>query len=115
MQDDRKTEKGPVSEIQRGWIKAAIWRNVNKDNVTVYSVTLSRSYRDSAGAYAQTNSYSGDELLVVAEVARTAWNQVAKLRRQDWEEKQAARAAPPPRTAPPLTDEEQAAADEVPF
>jgi hypothetical protein len=87
MSKPEATSNKPAAEIQRGWIKAAIWRRVNKDNVAVYSVSITRSYRDDSGAYASSNSYSGDELLVVAEIARAAWNHVHKLRRLDWEAK----------------------------
>ena len=93
MSKTESTNNKPVAEIQRGWIKAAIWRRVNKDNVAVYNVSITRSYRDDSGAYASSNSYSGDELLAVAEVATAAWNYVHKIRRKEWEAKRAEKSA----------------------
>jgi hypothetical protein len=69
-------------------ITATIWRNERKTGWTEsegkpriwFSVTIERHYQDSSGNWQQTNSYSNEELLVVAKLADLAHTEVSKLR-----------------------------------
>lgn len=86
--NDRNTRSAPVEEIRAGWIKAAIWRNENKDGVGIFNVTIGRTYQDQeTKKYHETNSFTGDELLVVSEVARLAWAKATEFRNNELREK----------------------------
>jgi hypothetical protein len=69
-------------------ITGSIWRNESPDAATGetrvwYSATVERQYRDKAGNWQNTGSFSGDELLVVAKVADIAHTQISRFRAQD--------------------------------
>ena len=64
----------PIQTIRYGAVRAAIWRNViDNGNASraVYNVTLSRSYRD-GDTWKESNSFSRDDLLVLAKLANEA-------------------------------------------
>ena len=67
---DSKTK--PVHRIHVGNIAAAIWANKSEKSGTWYSVTFSRSYKNQ-DTWKHTDSYSRDDLLVLAKVADLAW------------------------------------------
>lgn len=60
----------PVHEIRFGTVKAAVWENKAGDNI-IHNVTFSRSYRDE-NEWRNTDSFSRDDLLVVAKIADLA-------------------------------------------
>ena len=54
----------PVDKIQLGRLQAAIWKNVDQDGRIFYTYSTDRRYKDDAGNWKSTNSYShGDALL----------------------------------------------------
>ena len=61
----------PVHRIRISRIQAAIWQN-NGDNGPWYNVTLSRSYKDANDEWKSMDSFSVDDLLVLAKVANEA-------------------------------------------
>ena len=61
----------PVHHIRMGRIGAAIWQH-ESENGTWHNVTLSRSYKDANDEWKSSDSFSGDDLLVVAKVADQA-------------------------------------------
>ena len=68
------TEKAqPVHTIRMRNIRAAVWQNARPDGTPWYSTTFSRSYRDEGGNWHSTDSFSGPDLLILAEVARAAF------------------------------------------
>lgn len=74
----------PASKINAHWpITATIWRNENNEGKAWYSVAIERRYKDSAGNFKTTNTFSGEELLVVAKVADLAHTDVARLKAVD--------------------------------
>lgn len=85
---DQTQKTPPVARIQRGAIGAAIWRRLNKDNVALYSVTIRRAYKDDSGNWQNSDSFSGDDLLVVAAVMQIAWEKIHRLRAEDRAAKQ---------------------------
>lgn len=107
----------PVATIRRGFIEAAIWSRVNKDHVTLYSVTFSRSYRDDKGEYQRTTSFNPDDCLVLAQIAPMAWNKVHQLRQAAYEQARAVResTAPAPSGSKPAAANEPDWTSEVPF
>lgn len=62
----------PIHRIRIRSTTAAIWQN-HSERGPWYSVTISRSYRDAAGNWQTSESFSGTDLLVLAEVARAAF------------------------------------------
>ena len=79
MSDNKK----PASKIDLHPVKAAIWRNENGKGEAFYSVTFERSYKDDAGKWQSSTSFSGNELLLLAKVADQAHSEVYKLRASD--------------------------------
>jgi hypothetical protein len=60
--------------IGRG-IKAKVWTN-NGNKGTWYNVTFARTYRDDNGALQDSDSYSRDDLLLLARVAEKAFDYI---------------------------------------
>lgn len=73
--------KPPVFECRIGRIRGIIWSNQNPTEGTWYSVNITRSYRDNSNPpqWKQSNSYGRDDLLVVAEVCRICFLEIARL------------------------------------
>jgi hypothetical protein len=68
------TEKSqPIHQIRLRNVRAAIWQNSRPDGQPWYAVTYSRTYRDEQGNWHTTDSYSGTDLLLLAEVSRLAF------------------------------------------
>ena len=65
------TRNQPVHRIRIFPIECAIWKN-QSENGTWYNVTLSRSYKDANDEWKSTDSFSADDLLLVAKVADEA-------------------------------------------
>lgn len=65
------TNNAPIKTFRIGSVRAAIWAKQN-DNGTFHQVTITRTYKDENGDYADTSSYSHLELLAVARVAEQA-------------------------------------------
>jgi hypothetical protein len=69
----------PVAKISRYPIQAAIWSNAGKDGRTNYSATITKRYRKDDGTYTDTPTLFETDLLVLAEVARMAWEKIGEL------------------------------------
>ena len=76
----------PVSEVRIGRVKAAIWPN-GTDGRTRHNVTFSRLYKDGE-EWKSTQSFSRNDLLLLAKVADQAHSRIFELRQE--EEPQAA-------------------------
>lgn len=71
----------PVAKI--GFpVTAAIWRN-EKEGRAYYSATFQLSYKDEAGNWKRTSSFSIEDLLPLAKIADLAHTEMAKLRSAD--------------------------------
>ena len=76
----------PIDTLRDGAIKATIWKNPIKNGAeqgVFYSVDFSRTYRDEAGNYHDSHSFSGTEPLQIARLATVAYDRIAELRRVD--------------------------------
>ena len=78
----------PWSVTAKRWcrarpISAAIWRNENAKGEAFYNVTFERSYKDDAGNWQSTASFSLNDLLLLAKVADRAHSEIYKLRASD--------------------------------
>ena len=74
--------KKPASRIQLFPVSAIIWRNVGPKG-TNYSVTFERSYKDQAGNWQTSASFSAGELLLLAKASDMAHSEIYKLRAAD--------------------------------
>jgi len=72
------TKNRPVHEVRLGAIRASIWLNGQGDR-TRHNVTLSRIYKD-GDQWRNTESFGGDDLLVVAKVADEAHSWICAQR-----------------------------------
>jgi hypothetical protein len=70
-QTKNASAKLPVKTFRLGRIKAAVWEN-EADLKKYFNVTFSRTYRDEAGIYHDTDSFGRDDLPLVAKVADQA-------------------------------------------
>jgi hypothetical protein len=65
---DEKTQ--PVHKLRMRNVRAAIWENARPNGTVWYSAAFSRSYRSAGGKWQSTDSFGGNDLLALAEVAR---------------------------------------------
>lgn len=79
-----RADNRPVDVIRDGNLKASIWRNDGENSVS-YATTIARTYKTEDGAYRESNSFTGTELLRVSELARKAYDRTNDLRRDDYE------------------------------
>lgn len=77
---NRPTSNRPVEVIRDGSLKATIWENEGENGI-LYSTTLARTYHANDGALKDSHSFSGSELLRIAELARQAYAAVNAFRR----------------------------------
>jgi hypothetical protein len=76
---------GPADVLRDGNVKATIWKN-ERENGPHYSTTFARTWQDEGGAYRDSHSFSGTELLRVSELARGAYARTNELRREHMQE-----------------------------
>ena len=70
-QESKPARNQPVHRIRVSGIHAAIWENRGETG-TWYNVTLSRSYKDANDEWKSADSFSVNDLLLVAKVADEA-------------------------------------------
>ena len=68
---EQSENNGPIEVIRSGSIHSSIWSNEG-ENGTYLTVTISRTYTKD-GEPQSSNSFSGRDMLVVAEIARQAY------------------------------------------
>lgn len=76
---------GPADVLRDGNVKATIWRN-ERENGPSYNTTFARTWQDESGAYRDSHSFSGTELLRVSELARSAYARSNELRQEHKQE-----------------------------
>ena len=72
----------PIDTLRDGNLKATIWKNFGEKG-NFYTVNLTRSYKDEAGNYHDSDSFSGSELLRIAHLATRAYDRTNELRQSD--------------------------------
>lgn len=77
---------GPVGKVNHYPVEAAIWHNFTQDGKSMYSVSFQRSYKTREGEWKRSTSFSGTDLLVLAQCATEAYHRIEDLRRADREE-----------------------------
>ncbi len=71
----------PSSEVRIGRVKAAIWPNETGGR-TRYNVTFSRLYKDGE-EWKRTQSFSRNDLLLLAKVADQAHSRIFELQHEE--------------------------------
>ncbi|MEZ5896967.1 MAG: hypothetical protein R3C51_11275 [Parvularculaceae bacterium] len=66
------TNNKPVKTLRDGALKASIWKNESESGA-FYSVTIARIYKRKDGSYADSNSFSGTDLLKITQLASRAY------------------------------------------
>jgi len=72
----------PLDTLRDGALKATIWEQADKDGDIYHTVSLARTYEDREGKLRDTASFSANDLLRVAELAREAHGVVRDVRRE---------------------------------
>ena len=74
--------KQPVHRIRKFRIEAAIWQH-QSENGTWYNVTLSRSYEAANDEWKSADSFSVNDLLLVAKVADEARSWIMQKQQEE--------------------------------
>ena len=75
------TKNTPVYQVRFKGVSASTFENKTaKDGTTYFKVTIQRSYKDGSAGFKTTNTFSRDDLPLVAEAAQAAWRDI--LRRE---------------------------------
>ena len=82
----------PFHEIRHRSIRATIWKNQGKKG-PMYNVTVSRSYRDNAGAWHNSDSFAFGDLMNLAKALYDAHSAIASAMAEDRAARQADDAA----------------------
>jgi len=69
----------PVMVLRDGMLKASIWENFG-DRGVFFATTFAKSYEDKNGKLKDGHSFTGTDLLRLAELARQAYMQTNALR-----------------------------------
>lgn len=85
QQPQQQESNGPADVLRDGNIKATIWKN-ERENGPSYNTTFARTWQDEQGAYRDSHSFSGTELLRVSELARGAYARTNELRQEHRQE-----------------------------
>ena len=72
----KPADNHPVHEIRHRNIRATIWKNETPKG-PMYNVTVSRSYRDDAGEWHNTNSFGFSDLMNLAKALYDAHSAIA--------------------------------------
>ena len=73
-------KKKPAVEISMFPVSAAIWCNSNANGQKFVTATFHRSYKDDAGNWKSADSFSTQEVLLLAKVADMAHTEMVRLR-----------------------------------
>ncbi len=80
MAQESNPKNTPVFQVRLKGVSASTFENKTaKEGVTYYKVTLQRTYKDGQ-SFKTTNTFSRDDLPLVAEAAQAAWRDI--LRRE---------------------------------
>ncbi|MEM9840249.1 MAG: hypothetical protein AAF830_13980 [Pseudomonadota bacterium] len=76
--------KKPIETLRDGNLKASVWENQGEKG-PYFTVTLAKTYKDEQGSYRDTQSFTGTEILRVAELGRVAYHLTNDLRREHYQ------------------------------
>ena len=70
----------PVVQVTLHPVSGAIWRNTNAKGEAFFTATFDKAYKDETGAWKSTNSFSPDQVLLLAKVADLVHTEMSNLR-----------------------------------
>lgn len=70
----------PVAKLRDRGLTVTIWKNESEDGKSYYSANLSKSYKDDADEWKETNSLNADDMLRAANLLQQAYNKIIELR-----------------------------------
>jgi len=73
-----------IAKLSMFPITATIWHNENGGK-SYYSTTIERTYKDASGAWTNTSTFYGSDLLLVAKIADMAHTEIEKRKANDRE------------------------------
>lgn len=79
-----KANNKPIRTFRDGALKASIWLNEHEERV-FYTVSFSRSFKKENGEYSDAYSYSGADLLRLAQLAERAHAEILSMSALDRE------------------------------
>ena len=94
----------PVEHVRFGAIRAAVWKNTDKEGRVRFNTTIERLYTDEKGDWQSTTSFGRDDLLTLAKVADHSHTRVCELLN---EQREADRTAAAPSTEAVATQARQ--------
>jgi hypothetical protein len=80
----------PAHKIRIGNLSVTIWRNTSiEKGTTWYTVNPSRSYKNGDETWKESDSLGFDDLLIMAELLRQAFNWIARQQQADFKARKA--------------------------
>ena len=76
------TENKPAHTLRDGALKATLWKNEGSKG-PFYSAQFSRTFRREDGSYGDSDSFTGADLLKLANLARKAYEHQSRLHAQN--------------------------------
>ena len=73
----------PETTLRDGTLSATIWKNSGEAGKIFYSVKIIRRYRDDAGNWHDSDSFTGSELLRIAHLATKTYDLTTELKQRD--------------------------------
>ena len=77
MTKETKTQQ-PLAKFKLKGVSASVFQNTSSEGRTFFKVAVQRSYADGDNGFKTTNSYSRDDLPLLAEVVIAAWRDILK-------------------------------------
>ncbi|MEO1526591.1 MAG: hypothetical protein AAFX06_14240 [Planctomycetota bacterium] len=77
------SDNKPTAKIRLGRISATIWKRRNSEGKPFYRFNIESTYKDDAGEYQTSSSFSLNEALLVSKVADLADTKIRELQDAD--------------------------------
>jgi hypothetical protein len=76
-------KNGPAHKFQDGCLKSTIWRNTSTEGKTYYSFNITRSYKAGDDTWRETDSFTQDDALPMAELLRETYAYIKNAKKSD--------------------------------
>jgi len=80
--DEQSGASRPVKSFRQGGVKVDVWRNTTQQGADLYNTTISNSYKDDAGDWKETKSFSPTDLAVLSQLSSQAFQAIGELKAQ---------------------------------
>ncbi len=79
--NDEQGSARPVKTFKQGGVEVSVWRNAG-ENGDMYNTTIRNSYKDQAGDWKETKSFSPTDLAVLSQLSGQAFQAITELKTQ---------------------------------